>query len=108
MHGDGQIGRGMITDDADAQTVKFPAEPPSADGLLVESTSDPTRHLVLTAAAAARLFRVSERTWRAWHAGGQIPEPVQIGRSVFWRPKELVAWVDAGCPDRHTWKVLQE
>ncbi len=64
--------------------------------------------LLLTHVEAAVLCRVSERTWRAWDAAGYIPEPVRIGRSLFWRPKELLAWVDAGCPDRHTWNVIRD
>lgn len=60
--------------------------------------------LLLRAAEAARLCNVSSRTWRAWDATGQIPQPVRIGRAVFWRPDELRAWVAAGCPDRATWK----
>jgi predicted DNA-binding transcriptional regulator AlpA len=61
--------------------------------------------LLLTAVEAAALCRVSERTWRNWDASGHIPVPVRIGRSLFWRPKELADWVEAGCPDRHTWNV---
>jgi predicted DNA-binding transcriptional regulator AlpA len=65
----------------------------------------PATPLLLTAVDAATLCRVSERTWRNWDASGHIPGPVRIGRSLFWRPKELADWVDAGCPDRHTWNV---
>ena len=64
--------------------------------------------LLLSANDAASRCGVSERTWRAWDAAGHIPEPVHVGRSVYWRPRELVDWVDAGCPDRHTWKVMRE
>jgi hypothetical protein len=68
-------------------------------------TSSHGTPLLLTAVEAAALCRVSERTWRNWDASGHIPGPVLIGRSLFWRPKELADWVDAGCPDRHTWNV---
>lgn len=63
--------------------------------------------LLLTAAEAAALCHVSLRTWRAWDARGKIPPPVRIGRSVFWRPKELAAWVEEGCPDREMWEALR-
>jgi predicted DNA-binding transcriptional regulator AlpA len=79
------------------------AEPPFPDEPAIpRSHATP---LLLTAVEAAALYRVSERTWRNWDASGHIPEPVRIGRSLFWRPKELADWVDAGCPDRHTWNV---
>jgi len=63
-----------------------------------------TLPLLLRAADAARLCRVSLRTWRAWDATGNVPQPVRIGRAVFWRLDELRAWVAAGCPDRATWQ----
>ena len=59
--------------------------------------------LLLTAAKAAKLCDRSERTWRGWDAAGLIPMPVRIGKSTFWRPKELKDWIDAGCPNRKTW-----
>jgi len=36
-----------------------------------------------------------------------IPQPVRIGRSLYWRTEELKAWVAAGCPDRGTWIAMQ-
>jgi predicted DNA-binding transcriptional regulator AlpA len=63
--------------------------------------------LLLTAAQAAALLGRSVRTWRTWDAAGKIPQAIRVGRSAFWRPDELRAWVAAGCPDRATWKALQ-
>jgi predicted DNA-binding transcriptional regulator AlpA len=70
-----------------------------------QSTTTP---LLLRAADAAALCGKSERTWRSWDAAGLIPRPVRIGRSTFWRPQELRAWVDAGCPNRTAWQQLRE
>lgn len=39
---------------------------------------------------------------------GIVPRPVRIGRSVFWRPEEVAAWIEAGCPDRKTWDQREE
>jgi predicted DNA-binding transcriptional regulator AlpA len=64
--------------------------------------------LLLRAAEAAALCNMSLRSWRARDATGHIPRPVRIGRSTFWRPEELKAWVAAGCPDRVTWEALRE
>lgn len=64
--------------------------------------------LLLTIPEAAAMLRVKERTWRTWLASGRIPEPIRIGRKVFWRPDDLKAWVAAGCPDRAKWEVLRK
>jgi len=59
--------------------------------------------LLLTAHDAALLCGVSTRTWRLWDEMGYTPQPVHIGRSVFWKHKELNQWIDAGCPKRENW-----
>ena len=60
--------------------------------------------LVLTASQAAGLFSKTERTWRMWNEMGYIPQPVRIGRSLYWRYNELCAWVEEGCPERRSWQ----
>jgi len=67
-----------------------------------------TAMLLLKASEASALCNTSVRTWRTWDAAGRIPRPIHIGRSVFWRPEELKAWVAAGCPDRQTWEAIRE
>jgi hypothetical protein len=64
--------------------------------------------LLLTASEAAAMLKVALRTWRTWHAAGQTPQPIRIGRKTFWRPADLRAWVAAGCPDRETWAITRE
>ena len=61
------------------------------------------RPLLLTAEEAAQRCGCSVRTWRTRDRAGLTPPPIRIGRSVYWRPEELVAWVEAGCPNRQTW-----
>jgi hypothetical protein len=41
------------------------------------------------------------------HAGGLIPAPRHIGRSTRWSRRELVDWIDAGCPPRSEWQARQ-
>ena len=65
------------------------------------------KKLLLRCDEAAELCGCSARRWRTWDAGGKIPMPVYIGRSKFWRPQELRDWINAGCPDRRKWKMLQ-
>jgi len=64
--------------------------------------------LLLNAAEAAERFGCSVRTWRTWDRAGQTPPPVRIGRSLYWRPNELSAWVEAGCPGRAAWLVQRD
>lgn len=64
--------------------------------------------LLLSAAEAAKRCGCSVRTWRTRDRIGLTPPPVRIGRSVYWRPDELSAGVEAGCPDRKTWLKQQD
>ena len=59
--------------------------------------------LLLNATQAAARCGCSVRTWRTWDRSGRTPLPIRIGRALYWRPKELADWVEAGCPDRETW-----
>ena len=64
--------------------------------------------LLLSASQAAAVCNTSVRTWRMWDAAGKIPRAIRIGRSTYWRPEELRAWVAAGCPERARWNALRE
>lgn len=67
--------------------------------------SDP---LLLTAHDLAALLRVSLRTVRCWDAGGRLPQPIHVGRSVRWRRDEIREWVEAGAPDRAIWASMRD
>jgi predicted DNA-binding transcriptional regulator AlpA len=67
---------------------------------MVQITTPPEVPLLVPAGRAARMCSKSVRTWRSWHAGGLIPSPVRIGRSLLWRVSDLKAWTAAGCPTR--------
>jgi len=64
--------------------------------------------ILLRAPQAAALCGTSTRTWRTLDATGKIPRAIRLGRSTFWRPEELKAWVAAGCPDRVLWEATQQ
>ncbi len=72
------------------------------------SVEAPTSQLLLGARDCATLCGCTVRTWRSWNTAGLTPEPTRIGKSVFWRPKELRDWVDAGCPKREQWLQVRE
>jgi predicted DNA-binding transcriptional regulator AlpA len=80
------------------QTAQLGAQENSQAGVVA------SRSLLLTAAEAAAIFRKSARSWRNWNATGKIPRPIRIGRSTFWRPEEIEAWLSFGCPDRESWE----
>ena len=75
---------------------------------MLEINEPPQTVVFMTAAEAADMFRVSQRTWRTWDAGGHVPRPITISRSKFWRPKELVEWAKNGCPQRNIWDAMIE
>lgn len=53
---------------------------------------------LLTAGQAAKLCGLGERTfWRHAHIGN-APAPRKIGGSARYSRKELLAWIEAGCP----------
>jgi predicted DNA-binding transcriptional regulator AlpA len=64
--------------------------------------------LLLAAPQAARLCSVSVATWHRWVADDRTPEPLRPSPGcVRWRRSEIVAWVEAGCPDRATWQAMR-
>jgi predicted DNA-binding transcriptional regulator AlpA len=67
---------------------------------MVQIVTQPEVPLLVPAGRAAQMCGKSVRTWRSWHAGGLIPSPVRIGRSLLWRVADLEAWTAAGCPTR--------
>lgn len=53
---------------------------------------------LLTAAEAARLLGIGERSFWRHSRSGIAPGPVKIGGTVRYRRSELLAWITAGCP----------
>jgi predicted DNA-binding transcriptional regulator AlpA len=47
----------------------------------------------------------SEASVRRDDTACRMPRPIRLGRSKRWRIAEVVAWIEAGCPDRATWEV---
>ena len=40
-------------------------------------------------------------------AGKWGPRAIRLGRKVLFRREEIVAWINAGCPDATIWDALQ-
>lgn len=53
---------------------------------------------LLDAPAAGRMLGVSARHLYRIVDSGDAPTPRRLGRSVRWSRRELLAWLDAGCP----------
>lgn len=61
--------------------------------------------LLLSAERSAYLIGVSRSFFYQLHSEAKVPEPIRLGKRVLWRKEELIAWTDAGCPDRLKWKA---
>lgn len=64
--------------------------------------------LLLRAVDAARICGVACVTFRRWNSSGRIPQSLKIGGARVWRKAELVAWIEAGSPDREKWEASQK
>jgi predicted DNA-binding transcriptional regulator AlpA len=64
--------------------------------------------LLIPETAAAAMVGVSPATWRRLHSANKTPGAVRLGRAVRWRRAEIVAWIEAGCPDRGTWDAIAD
>ena len=65
-------------------------------------------NLMVSKRQASELLQISTRTIDNLKREGRMPHPIRIGRAVRWNRAELVAWVDAGCPDCNEWKYSPE
>lgn len=57
---------------------------------------------LLTVRDLAQRLRMSERQLRRHMAAGKTPRPIRVGRLIRFRPDDVRAWIDLGCPDRAT------
>lgn len=66
------------------------------------------RYNLLTQLGAARFLGVSGTTFKAWDAGGQVPDAITVGVRRFWVRAELIDWLDAGAPTREQWAAMRK
>lgn len=55
---------------------------------------------------AARFCGLGASTWDRLAAAGRTPAPIRLGGSVGWSRRELVHWIDRGCPPRAEWEPV--
>lgn len=63
---------------------------------------------LLTAKDAAKICRLSKRSWFRLSATGRIPKPVKIGGSVRWRLSDIELWLSMNCPNRQEFEARRE
>ena len=58
---------------------------------------------MFTPADLAVFLRLSPRKIRSMRATGELPRPIQFGRAVRWRRRDVEAWLDrlAAVAQRH-------
>ena len=72
-----------------------------------ENTEQNTEQLLSTR-AVAKILSLSSRTVHRLNSSGLIIEPKRISGSVRYVQSELLAWIEAGMPDRQTWEAMKE
>jgi predicted DNA-binding transcriptional regulator AlpA len=62
---------------------------------------------LVDAATAAQICDVSRSKWWSMFSAGRTPRAIRtLGkRCPRWRRAELLAWIEAGCPDREAWEA---
>ncbi len=71
-----------------------------------ESTLKKQNKLLLTQKETAEFLGISESTLKSLRSMGKIPAPITICRRNLWSKEELIAWVNAGCPNKYDWEDL--
>jgi predicted DNA-binding transcriptional regulator AlpA len=64
--------------------------------------------LLISDVQAAALCGCSRSHWHVMRAAGKLPPSVRLGRKVIWRRAEIIAWINAGCPDTRTWEAMKD
>lgn len=87
---------------------KMPAETEltvnSAKTVNVEQVSDTLMDIKQT----AKLLNVSTSRIYSMRSSGQIPLAIRLGKTIRWNKKELVEWIQEGCPPLQKWLILKK
>jgi predicted DNA-binding transcriptional regulator AlpA len=55
----------------------------------------------------SQLLARSEASLHRDDSAGRIPAGLKLGGSKRWSYPEIIAWVEAGMPDRRTWQAMK-
>lgn len=65
--------------------------------------------ILIDAAAIGALMGISGRSVRRLNDAGRLPRSIPVGpRMLRWRRAEILAWIDADCPNRKTWDAARK
>lgn len=64
--------------------------------------------LLIDIKAVATMLGRSPRSIYRDDTAGRLPRPIKLGGSKKWRAAELLAWVEAGCPERRKWETTRK
>jgi excisionase family DNA binding protein len=62
------------------------------------TAGDTTDARLVTASEVAERLGVHVRTVHRLKSVGKLPAPIRFAGSVRWRLRDLLDWIDAGCP----------
>ena len=65
-----------------------------------------TTEKLLTAKAVGEMLSLSKRQIFRLSSCGKIPASIRIGGSIRWAESTILAWLQAGAPDRRTWEAM--
>ena len=71
-------------------------------------TDSKTAEKLLTTRVVANILSLSPRTVHRLNSSGLIIKPQKISGSVRYLESELMAWIQAGMPDRRTWENMKQ
>lgn len=62
------------------------------------STPDPGRRSLIKTKDLAKRLDISVRQLQRLKSRGELIHPIQVGNQNRWRPEEVDAWIQEGCP----------
>ena len=71
-------------------------------------TNSGTTERLLSAGAVGQMLSLSKRQIFRLSSCGKIPAPIRIGGSVRWAESTILAWLQAGAPDRKEFEARKE
>lgn len=74
---------------------KLRGEPWAGEPALYAAAKTVTPFQPLTREDAVGIMGKSVRTLENWYGVGEMPEPVAIGRELYWHPEIFYGWLDA-------------